>query len=326
MTGQPSSIPPEGSEHDDASEAQRLLQRVLSQRVAARTAEAQEAARNTFETHLDVVDDPAAAPRLSRRHNDQLISKKLIDLVLLYIDGGGNEAMFREIDEVLRNHVRRYGFFLEQYPVQKLEGRLADRHPNGEKKYLVVEASVSHPRAGAQGASQDPYADAQFALPTTADDAAHVLEMPREGDDLVNPDLVEELFDMPYAVASLDDVVCEPAMAGKHLASAALKRGLHEIKTVVNAGRGLKKIRYVTACLASVRGIRFKDGTTWNLQEDGRITPIFNERSAEMFEHMRNCPPFRTAFILRDREVAVDHPLVGSLIVDWHTKVAELKD
>jgi hypothetical protein len=281
----------------------------------------------TLDTLVAIVEDPAAAPRFSMRHNDRLIVDRLIELLTAYIAGGNSPAVFHEIDGVLRSHVKENGFFVERYSDEKLRDRLAGTYPNGEKKYLMVETSVSHLRAGAQGASTDPYADVQIALPTTADGAEHVMDMPVEGDDIVNRDLVEEMYDMPYAVASLDDMVCDPAMARQHLVTTALRKALHEIRTSINPDRGARKIRYMTACLASIRGIRFKDGTVWNLQEDGRISPIFNERSAEVFEHMRkDVPPFRTAFVLRDREVLIDHPLVEAIIVDWHTKVAELKD
>ncbi len=320
---------PQADRPESAGQSRRLdlaIEQAMSVVYGKTTAVKTNVAR-ALDTLVSVVDDPAAARRFAARHNDRLIVDKLIDLLTAYIAGGNAPAVFHEIDGVLRSYVKENGFFVERYSDDKLRERLAGTHPNGEKKYLVVETSVSHLRAGAQGASTDPYADVQIAMPTTADDASHVMEMPVDGDDIVNRDLVEEMFDMPYAVASLDDMVCDPSMARQHLVTTALRKALHEIRTSINPDRGTRKVRYMTACLASIRGIRLKDGTVWNLQEDGRISPIFNERSAEVFEHMRkDVPPFRTAFVLRDREVPVDHPLVEAIIVDWHTKVAELKD
>lgn len=319
-------MPPEDAHvGNESSDFHRLLQSALERRILQRTALTHGQAQEAVTTRLGIVEDIESAERLADRHNGALITDDLISRLLAYIDSGYNPVIFQSIDTALRAKVKRNGFFIQHYSKEIIEGRILDRHPSGEKKYLLVEASVAHQTAGAQGTANVPYADAQFALPSMSTDAHHVVDLPHPGDDYVNRDLVEEFESMPYAVASLDDIVCEEAMSRRHLAAAALKRGLAEI-AAMNGERGMQKIRYVAACIASIRGIRLRNGATWNLYEDGRLSPIFNERSAELFEHLRDCPPFRTAYILRDRPVEVEHDRVQSLIVDWHVKVAELKD
>ncbi len=307
------------------------LQSILdmaSETVSRESQASTEAIRQLFETRVDVLTDVNAARRLSVRHNDERITDELIDLVLAFIDGKGDKAQaFKAIDDDMRMRAKKRGFFLEHYPTSKMQHRLTDAYTTGRHKYLITETSAL--KKGQHGAEFVPCADAQFHIPTTGHGAKHVMEMPIEGDDIVNRDLVDRIRSMPYAVASLDDIVCEPAYAGKNLASAALKRGLHEIITVENAERRHQKIQYVTACLASIQGVELENGFVWRFQEDGNIAPIFNDRSAELFEHMRSplCSAFRTAFVLRERNVAVhNHPRVKSLLVDWHTKIASLKE
>jgi hypothetical protein len=218
----------------------------------------------------------------------------------------------------------RNGFFLEHYDEALMHGRIAGRHPSGARKFVIAETSVKDTMD-----RSIPCADAQFRLPDVGDDAAHVLELPTDDDPKMNRGRIELLREMPYAFASLDDVVCDPAYKRTKSASAAIRAGLHAIATVENPGRGTKRIRFITACLASIQGIVLPNGTEWRLQEDGGITPIFNDRSAEVFEHMRTdlCERLRTAFVLHDRRIELTGVEGASaLIVDWHTKVGELKE
>lgn len=313
---------PEGAETPAGLEE--ILNRARA-RVSRERGQTVDAGKQLLETHVDLVQDIQSAGRLANRHNSVRITNDLAWNVLSYINTN-DRSFFTAIDETMRDDAKRNGFFLEEYSARMMQHRIEDRYKSGQRKYIIAEAAAQVPDAPGQFVA---CADAQFHIPLDGSAAHHVVELPNESDDIIQRDLVDQLRVMPYSVASLDDIVCEPAYARKGLASVALKRGLHEIITVENPARSHQKIRFVTACIASVQGVVLSNGTVWRLWEDGQITPIYNERSAEVFEHLRSdkCSRFRTAYVLRERKLnATGIQGVRSILVDWHTKVAELKE
>lgn len=324
-----------------------------------------------LDVHTEIVTDPARSHVLAERHNAHLVgssfaySIKEYQAALEALAAGPLTAEDREhIDNTMRlakeniDHIsaraKKNGFFIFEYDENKMRRRLAAnyRWSDGVEvpQYVIVEASGRHPAPEHPLHNRlDRYADCQFHMAPPANfdpqKVRPVVRFPRaenipldmhevdqEGleDEIVARDLTMKLIHERAHVANIADIVSAEALAGKGLAATALDTGLGHIIDVENPRRRGYPIKYVTAEIASLKGIELPDGTRINLDDLG-MHSIFNDRSADVFDHFKSphCSSFNTAYKLRQKHpIALPGDKEGALhklIVTWHVKMAFIK-
>ncbi len=310
-----------------------VLQRA-SKRVALEQLKTIDDVRRALDVSTEIVTDPSAGRRLADRHNAHVRTVDIAEHAYeAMLSRGPGEH--QEYFAWLRSHVKQHGLFVYPYTPDYEEGRIIARYNDDTPQYLIVESSGRHPdSAHGRHHMKAPAADAQFHLAKPALDAPKVIEWPRPNrrrgrrrDQLFDEDLIEEMKSMPYSVAVLDDIASDPDMGHLRLAGTALNRGINEIVHTVNATRERHPIRFIAAEIVSVQGFKMKSGKNIRLQSDLQIAPILNDRSVEVFAHFNSpdCESFETAWVRRDSLVPIEHPYVQGILVDWHVKVARLK-
>ncbi len=277
---------------------------------------------------FEVIDNPAAAERLSRRHDVQLITSSLVFWCNKLLQNASDRDAIVGMKQ-LRAQASAKGFFLIPYDLAFMDDRIRSQRDDGGRRFLIIESMARHPDpAHARHSSVTPAADAQFQLPSARADAEHVIHLPCEGDEVQNPDLVEHFRKNPGIVASFEDLACDPDMFRLSCAKKAMLEGINYIRTIENASRGDVPIEYVVAEIASVQGVILEGGIEIRFQGDLNISPFINARSTEVFEHLHApgiCEAFSPLYIRRGDCVAVHgDPLITHVLVDWFGKSSEI--
>lgn len=278
--------------------------------------------------NFEIIRDPAAAERLSKRHDIQLITPALVRWCKALLQNPSDEDAIAGMKQ-LRADASNKGFFLIPYDRAFMDDRIRSQRDDGGRRFLIIESMARHPDPShSRYSTITPAADAQFQLPSARADAEHVIHFPHEGDEVPNPDLVDHFRRNPGIVASFEDLACDPDMFRLSCAKRAMLQGIDYIRTVENASRGDVPIEYVVAEIASVQGIVLEGGVEIRFQNDWRIPPFMNVRSTEVFEHLHApgiCDPFSPLYIRRGDRVAVHgDPLITHILVDWFGKSSEI--
>lgn len=322
--------PPE-SERSGQEDFEAMFDSVLNEVLQGRR-EASDKIRVALDLRTDILTDASAAPRLSKRHNAHIRTEKIADLMCQAAFGQGEKRL--KAIEALKGEVKRAeeeGIFVFPYSDELETDRLEAAYPDGQREYLIVEASGSHPRIDhPRHGKPGPAADAQIHLPSSDSSASPVFARPDPARDaILSPELLESMLLRPHAVAQVDDIVSDPDMGKLSLASAALERGLQIIVEDVNPGRDPSgRIEFITAEIVSIRGMELHAGETLYFDHEIPASPILNRRSMVVFDHFKSsyATNFDTAWVLQGHRIPIEgHPLVRHLIANWYVKVARTK-
>jgi hypothetical protein len=272
------------------------------------------------------------APRLSARHNSQVIS--LAYVAALELLSGNTTALDRciavaemedpHIAALLKGAYARYkeqpgyllqllvqianehGYFLMKYSHEYQGDRLE------ASDFLITE--VSPPAQGSKPTNL--VADCQTRIPAP-DAQTPVLELPsRAGDRDYGADLIRQIAREPYRFALVEDITCQREYDLSGYAGLARNHNFHHIRTVINPLRPPeRRITHSGAMIACAKGIRRPDGSEVRLQKMSR-PPLLNHRS--VMAHIKSRYAAALAYSLEDREVPVtigDQEYV--IITDW---------
>ena len=294
--------------------------------------------RKALDMGSKVHNEKRRATILKCRHNERL--KGIIFVKCLEDLSGGDSnrvSMAREALEELQKDIEENGVFLIEYDDELMEERLSPGRyswrSDPEKKlipeYIVAESWGRHPDPdNPLHTKKVVAADCQIHLPLPKRDVLPVVEIPTDEDILRNSPFIEYLNANPYAVALIEDIVCQEEMGELRLASVAMSKALRHIMEA-NKNRKRNRITHVATSIADLRGIRKPDGTEIMLKEDLGLPPICNERSLHLFSHFKSnyYTPFKTAFILKNRTVPIEFRGERyEIILDWIVKASALKD
>lgn len=284
-----------------------------------------------MDAHVERVTDVSAAPRLSARHQSHFIPPRLIACGINLLRNP-HDPEAKAAFAALRADVKQNGMFLMPYDDAFMRNRLAMDGSDGGEEFVIVEAwgrhpEISHPRV----VSALPAADAQFKLPAMRDNAKHVVNMPVVGDEILLRELMEEIADEPWSVASFDDLACDRDMMRTSCAKRAAVAGLTMIRDEINPRRGRYPIKHVLAEIGIVTGMKLRgehdDVVPVSFHGDCREHSLKNDRCFEVIGHMHDpeiCTPFETAYIRRNVDVPVQgHGNILSITTDWHVKAVQ---
>lgn len=301
--------------------------------------ETSNALRTVLELRTDILRDPGAAPLLAARHNSHVRSPDIAHHAYALMSRDGTVDEHRAFFEQLRADVKKHGIFVYPYTEEYERARIEARYDDGSPQFVIAETLARLDEGSLSKNELASRADAQFHLPRAAADAHDVIPMPRRRrgrrtpawrkDQIYDEDLIEEMLSMPYATAILDDLASDRDVHKLRLAASAMNKGIEHIVHDVNPTRGEFPIRFIGAEIVSIQGFKMKNsGAVVRLQNDLQIAPILNDRSMAVFDHFNSvdCEAFQTAWIRRGSLVPVDHAMIESIIVDWHVKVARLKN
>ena len=306
---------------DGDSDLQRRLDRrwerhMLEQRLLKMAQSTSIHFRETTDIRADIVQGPDRVDALYERHEGLVRSELIAQTILSLRDNADSPDAKAALDDV-RAIIQNFGAFLMHYPKAKIEERLTS--PN----WVVSEVSGRQINPGPDFGTIRSAADCQCHIPTDRAGAPLVVDLPGEQDVSIAANVIREISEGKQHAGLVADLCSEQSMSHLRLAGAARAAAFEEILSR-NAVRK-QPIRYMTAEIFSVKGLRLQDGSTI-LLEDFSEQPIGNETSLYMHQHSRR-PGFAASigWILRDRTVQVtlegqDH----QLLLDWYVMVHDL--
>lgn len=303
--------------------------------VQSRQLDTAEKMRKALNVSVEIITDPAAAPRFAARHNVHVRTKEIArNMFDAYVGTGDVRLKALHNLDLQRSSAKANGVFVYPYSNEYEENRFSAKHPDGSNEYLMVEASGSHYRQGhMRYGAPKPAADAQFRFPEAKYGATPVFAIPDQSrspvaDDVTNKKILEQMLERPQTVALLEDIATDPEMGKMGLASHAIDRGLRHIVEEINPRRGDHAIEYIVAEIISIRGMILKGGHELFFDDEIEGTAILNGRSMVVFDHFESdhVTSFAPAWTLQNRRVPVEgHEYVESLLANWYAKFARIK-